>query len=269
MLSIWEILKTINSNLIAIILAILGWVIALWLQNKNIKLQLKTQIKYDVYKQLVVSHKEIQDTLSALGAKARPPFILMDTCMIPFNVKLKKEYKDQWIEYSETECLLEGNKKWRDFIADINKSYFDFSDKYVSLLYLLEDWMGSIEELNSVKGILVKEIKNNQDQIFKDIGILQNQTTEFDWRKWNKEKLNKVSENIIDSASIISTYVSDFMVLSHNKLVSSYFNYTRPTRKTFDKKYKVLTKDGIVTNLETDPKKIAEFNKIISEINQQ
>lgn len=269
LINFWEIIKTINSNLIAIILAISGWLIALRMQNKNIKLQLKTQIKYDVYKQLVVSHKETQDCLSLLIAKARPPFVLMDSSMIPFNLKLKKEYKDQWIEYSETECLLDGNKKWADFISELNKSYFDFTDKHVLMLYLLEDWMGSIKELNNVKDIFVKEIKNFQDQIYKDINILQSQTKEFDWRKWNKEELNKISENIVNNTQTIAMYISDFMVLAHNNLISGYFDYTRPTRKTFDEKYKVLTKNGIIVNLETDPEKVSEFNNMISEINQK
>lgn len=267
--SFWSALKEINTNVIAIILAILGWLIALWLQNKNIKLQLKTQIKYDVYKQLVTSHKEIQDSLSVLMAKTRPPFILMESSMIPFNLKLKKEFKDQWIEYSETECLLDGNKKWRDFITEVNNSYFDFTDKYVSILYLLEDWMGSIKELSNIKDILIKEIKITQDQIRKDISTLQDQTKEFDWRKWNQEELNKISENIFNNLQTISMYISDFMVLTHNHLISRYFGYIRPTRKTFDKKYKVLTIDGIITNIETDPEKITEFNKMILEINQK
>lgn len=269
LINFWEILKTINSNAIAIILAILGWLVALWMQNKNIKLQLKTQIKYDVYKQLVVSHKETQDRLSILIAKTRPPFILMDSLMIPFKLKLKKEHKGQWIEYSETDCLLEGNKKWTDFISEVNNSYFDFMDKYVSMLYLLEDWMGSIKELRNVKTEFVKEIKIIQDQIRKDVDILQSQTKEFDWRKWNKEESNKISENIVNNTQTISAYISDFMILAHNNLIASYFDYTRPTRKTFDDKYKVLTKDGIVVNLETAPEKLAEFHKVISEINQK
>lgn len=269
LINFWEILKTINSNLIAIILAILGWIVALWMQNKNIKLQLKTQIKYDVYKQLVVSHKETQDCLSLLMTRATPPFILMDSSMIPFNLKLKKEYKGQWIEYSETDCLLDGNKKWTDFISEVNKSYFDFTDKYVSMLYLLEDWMGAIKELSNIKDKFVKEIRIIQDQIRRDVDILQSQTKEFDWRKWNREELNKISENIVNNTQTIGTYISDFMVLAHNNLISAYFDYVRPTRKTFDEKYKVLTKDGITINLETDPEKVSEFNRIISEINQK
>ena len=95
----------------AIILAIAGWLIALWLQNKNTKQQLKTEIKYDIYKQFVVLHKENQDVLANLMANTNPPFIFMESSMIPFELKLKKEYKGEWIQSGEMECVFEGEKK--------------------------------------------------------------------------------------------------------------------------------------------------------------
>jgi hypothetical protein len=42
------------------------------------------------------------------------------------------------------------------------------------------------------------------------------------------------------------------MVLVHNELLSSYFKHERPTRKTLDVQYKVLTKEGIVENVDWD-----------------
>jgi len=49
--------------------------------------------------------------------------------------------------------------------------------------------------------------------------------------------------------------------------LSKYFNYRRPTRKTFDEKYRVLTKSGMVINLETDHQKINAYKKMLREIN--
>lgn len=263
--------KNIDNNLVVIILAVIGWVIALILQNINIKQQLKTEIKYDVYKQLVILHKETQDSLALFMAKARPPFILMESSMISFNLNLKKEYKGEWIPYTELDCLLEGGIKWNSFIADMNKEYFDFSDKYVSMLYILSDWMAPIKNLNEVKDILIKEINVIKNNIYKNINILQmySSKNDHDWRKWNKEEVEKITNDISNDAQSISSYIGDFMVLIHNELLSGYFKYKRPTRKTFDEKYKVLKKEGLVINLETDKDKIEEFNKIISEINEK
>ncbi|MDF1496906.1 MAG: hypothetical protein P1P90_02500 [Patescibacteria group bacterium] len=44
----------------------------------------------------------------------------------------------------------------------------------------------------------------------------------------------------------------DLMVLIHNELLSSYFGHKRPTRRTLDPEYKVLTKKGIIVNLDKD-----------------
>lgn len=263
--------KKLDNNLIAIILALFGWIFALILQNINTKQQLRAEIKYDVYKQLVSLHKETQDSLAVLMAKARPPFILMEASMISFDLKLKKEYKGEWIPYSESECLFEGTTKWNSFINDMNSAHFNFGDKYVSMLYILSDWMAPIKNLEETKNILTKEINLIRDNIYKNIKIFQmySTTSDNDWRKWNKEEAKNMANDISNDAQLIGSYISDFMVLVHNELLSGYFKYKRPTRKTLDEKYKVLTKKGIVVNLETDKKKIDEFNKIISEINDK
>ncbi|MFZ2205205.1 MAG: hypothetical protein WAV23_01290 [Minisyncoccia bacterium] len=267
----FNLFEDMDNNLIVIILALVGWIISLFLQNINIKQQLKTEIKYDVYKQLVILHKETQDSLALFMAKARPPFILMESSMISFNLNLKKEYKGEWIPYTESDCILEGGAKWNSFISEMNNTYFNFGDKYVSMLYILSDWMAPIKNLNEVKDTLTKEINVIKNNISKNINILQmySSKNDHDWRKWNKEEVEKITNDISNDAQSIGSYIGDFMVLIHNELLSEYFKYKRPIRKTFDEKYKVLTKKGIVINLETDKKKIKEFNKIISEINEK
>lgn len=249
----------------AIILAIAGWLIALWLQNKNTKQQLKTEIKYDIYKQFVVLHKENQDVLANLMANTNPPFIFMESSMIPFELKLKKEYKGEWIQSGEMECVFEGEKKWSSFINDLNKSYFDFSDKNIAISYLLEDWMAPIKKLYLAKEKLVTETEKIKKQIFKNISALQMYSTDngYDWRKWDRIKIEEITKNINNDAFNMSCYLHDLMVLVHNELLFKYFKYSRPVRKTLDEKYKVLTKNGFVVRLETDKERIDEYNKII------
>ncbi|HDY73024.1 MAG TPA: hypothetical protein ENH86_00420 [Candidatus Jorgensenbacteria bacterium] len=41
-----------------------------------------------------------------------------------------------------------------------------------------------------------------------------------------------------------------------NELLSKYFTYQKPIRKTLDPKYKVLTKDGLVIRLQKDHKRL-------------
>ncbi len=88
-----------KTTLIATILvAVIGWIFALWLQSRNIKRQHQVDIRYDIYKQLVQLHKDVQDTLGRLSAISHPPFISMESSMIPFNLKLQKVHKDFRIE---------------------------------------------------------------------------------------------------------------------------------------------------------------------------
>ncbi|MFA5997548.1 MAG: hypothetical protein WC791_03620 [Candidatus Paceibacterota bacterium] len=260
-----ETVKGVNGNLMAIILAVAGWLVALWMQGKNIKQQLITEIKYDIYKQFVVLHKENQDALASFMAKTSTPFILMESSMISFDLKLKKEYKGEWIPYGEMECVFEGTKKWTSFVNELNSSYFDFNDKYIAILYLFDDWMAPIKNLYAVKESLVAEIDNTKARIFKNISMLQmySVNNEYDWRKWNRDDVDKITKDIHEDAWSISCYLHDFMVLAHNELLSEYFEYSRPTRKTLDAKYLVLTKKGIVVNMETDKKVIEKYKQSI------
>lgn len=267
LLSFFSFFKNADPSLIAITIAVFGWIIAILLQNFNIKQTLKTEIKYDIYKQLVILHKENQDLLAKLIAKTSPPFILMESSMISFNLGLKKEFKGEWIPYTEMECVFEGKQKWNLFYNELLNMKFAFLDKYLGILYVFGDWMAPIKNLRKEKNILVEEIDVKQKNIDRNINELQTLSNEYDWRKWDKEAIKKVMNFIQNDAQDIALYLSDFMVLVHNELLSNYFNYERPTRKTFDEKYKVLTKNGMIVNLETDPKKLDAYYKLMKEIN--
>lgn len=259
-------LKELDTNTIAILLATSGWLVALILQNQNTKNQLKAEIKYDIYKQLVFLHKEAQDSLSKLLSKTLTPFIMMECSMIPFNCKSKKEVSGEWILYSETECLLDGWKQWNKYINDLNNAYFDFNDKYLSILYVLDDWMAPIKKLEQARAVFREEVKNILDGSYVKIKKLQEYSTchDFDWRKLNRDEITKIADEINEGLHNVGCYLIDFMTLIHNELLFEYFRYTKRTRKTLDEKYKVLTKKGLVVNLETDKKLIEKYEKIIS-----
>jgi len=118
--------------------AVIGWLIALWLQGKNIKQQHKVQIQYDIYKQLVQARKDLQEPLNELGASIVTPFILMDSSMIPFQLKLKKQYKDLWFEYTESECLQDGEQKWNSYVNNIKNTASKFINKYIVFIGILK-----------------------------------------------------------------------------------------------------------------------------------
>ena len=231
---------------------ITGWIFALLLQRNNIKSQHRVQIKYDIYKQFVSLKKEIRDSISKFSSHSSSPFILMGSSMIPFELKLTKEYKDQWIPWTEQECLFEGEKKWTSFVQEFYTLYFDFSNKYLNMLSVTEDWAAPLAPLLPTKDILYLEVDKLKKQISEHLGILQMYASNHghDWRTWDEKEVEKILENIREDATTIGSYIHDFMVLIHNELLSSYFEHERPIRKTLGIKYKVLTKSGIVENVD-------------------
>ncbi len=251
---------------VAILLAVIGWLVALWLQRNNAKHEHKIQVRYDIYKQLLKSSQETQGKLGKLGAIS-PPLILMDSSMIPFNLGLEKEYKGERIPYNEHECILEGGQKWLDFIRDAFDKYFAFVDQNHEMLVAFDGWEAALKSLMPAQKVFSKEVDKLRRKIYEDISKLQMYSTEhgYDWRKWDKEEIESVANRVMDNSMTITTYVSDLMTLVHNELLSNYFNYQKPIRKTLDPKYKVLTSEGLVLRLEDDHerklKDALEFNK--------
>lgn len=239
--------------------AVIGWLIALWLQGKNIKQQHKVQIQYDIYKQLVQARKDLQEPLNELGASVVTPFILMDSSMIPFQLKLKKQYKDLWFEYTESECLQDGEQKWNSYVNNIKSTASKFINKYIVFIGIFEDWEAALSPLIHTKDTLFFEIQKLKKNIDSQADYFQMYSINkgHDWRTWDKGDLSKRSEDIRDSAFTIGSYINDFMVLVHNELMAKYFNHYRATRKTLDPQYKVLTCDGLIENV--DHKKVAQM----------
>jgi hypothetical protein len=236
---------------VTILLAIIGWLVALWLQRSNARHEHKIQVWYDIYKQLLKCSQETQGKLAELGAMSSP-LILMETTMIPFNLKLKKEYKDECIPYNEQECLHDGEKKWLDFIRDAYDKYFSFVGNNNEMLIAFEGWEAALKPLMHAKKVFSNESSTLSRKIHRDIGKLQMYNIEHghDWRKWKKDEIDLIVNQIRENSFIISCYISDLMTLVHNELLANHFKYKKSVRETLDPKYKVLTQEGLILRLE-------------------
>ncbi|MBT4153600.1 MAG: hypothetical protein HOE53_03030 [Candidatus Magasanikbacteria bacterium] len=224
-------------------IALLGWLISILIQGKIVKKQHRIAIGYAIYKEFVKLHMEVQNTLSTLNASSRPPFIIMETIMI---VRPQTSI--------EITHVIEAGKEWEKFINKLNTLYFDFTDKYLEILYLFSDWEAAFKSLAFTKNCLSEEINSLKSKIYSDISILQMYTVDhgYDWRKWDRKEIeiiiNRIAENILD----ITSYLGDFMILLHNETLSNYFKQKREIRMTTDPRYRVLTKKGIVENLDVN-----------------
>jgi hypothetical protein len=242
-------------------LAICGWIVALLLQRSNAKHQHKIQVRYDIYKELLKCYEKTQAAIINVGIMYAP-FSLMKSSMIPFDLKLDKQYKDTWIPYNEFECVFEGEKTWTKFVQEALNNNSGFNKQYIEFLYLFGGWEAAMEPLIKTQLTLNKEVGILKDKISKRLSELQMFITRKgnDWRRWNEKEIESILEEIRVDANTISCYLGDFMTLVHNELLSKYFKYQKPLRKTLDPNYKVLTKEGILVRLEDDYKrKLKEF----------
>lgn len=228
-----------STTIIPIVLVVIGWLITLFLQRKNIKDQLKTQIKYDIYKQITQIHHEIQGSLIELYTASSPPFILMDSTFIGVKVKLE----------TEQQALQEGWKVWNKHVKKAFNDYFEFMDNYVKFLYFIEDWGGPLKKLKSAQKKLKEEVDKKSEKIYKIITDWQTISTKegYDWRNWDKKAIKEIGKELSEGVIDIGCYLVDFMVLVHNELMAEYFKYKIGTRKPQDKAYKVLTIKGLIT----------------------
>ncbi len=236
----------------AVIIAIIGWIVSLVLQSKNIRDQHKIEIRYDIYKQFVALRKSFQNSIIKLGTHTNPPFIMMRSCMIQWELKLKKDFDGIQIPWSEQECVFEGQKIWNAYVQELYQLYFEFSEQNREMLSLFEDWMSPLTSLQAVMSCMQKEIGEQTAKIHERLDVLQmyQSNNGHDWRSWDEKEVRKISDEIQEYTNEIGSYSHDFTVLVHNELLSLFFKGKRPTRKTLDPKYKVLTKKGVVESLD-------------------
>ncbi|MCK5027447.1 MAG: hypothetical protein KAS07_03435 [Candidatus Pacebacteria bacterium] len=236
--------------------AVLGWLVALILQRSNAKHQHKIEVRYDIYKQFVQLHKEIQDVSSKLGVKSNPPFILMDSCMIGHQVGLN----------TEQECVQKGVEDWRRFVDELNQTYLDYSTGYVELLYLFENWTAALGSLEYVKKKLCEELEKLKESTHTNLRLLHMHSSRNgqDWRGWDRDEVENIAKLINRDMQETGAYLHDFMVLIHNELLSGYFKKNRLIRKTLSSEYKVLTKKGF--KIRIDHKQVRAMKGFFKEI---
>lgn len=239
--------------IVTIVIAILGWIIALILQGWNARQEHRIKVRYDIYNQLVSQYKLVQESVIELSSSATSPLILMSTSLIPFQLGLKREYeKGVWFLYSEMECLNEGEQQWTVFVSSLMDKYFDYVKRYLGYVSILENWSAALVPLLPTQNILQKEMSILNEQIINDLKTLQGYSLAHghDWRSWKEVDIKLILEHINTNASTAGMYLSDFRTLVHNQLLSDYFGYTKPIRKTLDEKFMVLTKNGLEVRLE-------------------
>ena len=114
-------------------------------------------------------------------------------------------------------------------------------------------------EIERIDKLICEDLKNFQ---------MYSQSNGHDWRDWDKDTLSLLSDSIVKNCMTITCYISDFMVIIHNELLTPYYGYSRPTRKTIDPELLVLTKEGLISNIETDPEMRAKAEVIIEQSKQ-
>lgn len=238
---VYNFMKIIAENwaIISILLVLIGWIFTIFLNRKNIKDQLKTQIKYDIYKQVTQIHHEIQGSLSKLSTASIFPFILMDSTFTVFKI----------IQKTELEALQEGWNAWNKHVKKALNDYSEFLNNYAKFLYFIEDWCGPLKKLKSAQKLLNEEIEKKREKIYKIISDCQTISIKrgYNWREWDKKEIEEIGNELTESVLNIECYLHDFIVLVHNELMAEYFKYKIETRKPQDKAYKVLTIKGFVT----------------------
>ncbi len=244
--------------IVTIAIAVAGWVIALVLQWWNIRREHQVEVRYDIYKQLVSSRRLVQDAISKLSSRTGTPFILMDSHMIPFDLKLEKDFKGVYIPYTEFECVFKGEQEWAKFVQTSMDSYFDYVRKYLSFMSVIEDWSAAVKSLLPTQKILFEEVNRINNEILEDLKTLQGYPQKYghDWRTWERPLADAIVQRVSDNSFTVGVYISDFMTLIHNQLLSGYFGYRKSLRKTLYSQHKVLTQKGFEVKLREDREEI-------------
>ena len=243
--------------IVTIILAATGWGISVWLQQRSINMQMRAQIGYDIYSQLVQAHKELQDTIAALNASTSAPLILMSAKMVPYEVQLNLGSQARMPALSEDGCVHKGSVKYTEWLYDeLFAKYSLYQEKLSAFMYLTEDWTAPLASAEKAVEVLRQELSRLNAIMSVRKEELQNYSRNHgdDWRKWDNEDVYAHGRAISDPAVLASCYIGDLMVLAHNELLAPYYGYERGVRKTLDDGFQVLTKDGLVTRIEDDPK---------------
>lgn len=239
-----------------VILAFIGWGISMFLQQRNVKLQMRAQIGYDIYSQLVTAHKELQDAIATFNASTSAPLILMEAELIPLQVREQMGELALSTAVTEEECLHKGRVKYSNWLyQDMFAKYSKYREKLSAFMYLTEDWEAPLASAQHAIQVLRTELTRLDATMTVHKEELQHYAMNHgdDWREWDSEDVRRHGRAISDDVMLVSMYISDLMVIAHNELLASYYGHKRSVRKTLDDRFQVLTKEGLVTRIEDDP----------------
>ncbi len=255
--------------IVTAVLTVSGWVLSVYLQNKNVKEQQKAQINYDIYKELVIAHKSLQKALAKFSAVINPPLILMESELVPWELSNQLAENSVFKHVTLDECIEKGMLRYKKWLHDdFYPKYFNYQEELGKFGYLMSDWSAPLSSIETASKNLRTSIKETNSVFEETNKRLYNfpQKNGTDWRKWNKHEIEQIVDVATKEAHVLGSYISDYMVLAHNELLSPYYRYHREMRKTYGEDYKVLTKDGFETRIETDPKIIAEIERELNKI---
>lgn len=242
--------------IVTIILAVFGWFVSIWLQQKNHKEEQRAKINYDIYSQLVTAHKELQDAIASFNASTHPPLILMSMELIPLEIRQNLRDRAMTPVVTEAECLHEGNVKYSKWLYDdMFAKSSQYQKKLSSFMYLTEDWTAPLASTDAALKAMRSELSRLNAEMTMHKRALQDYSRNHgdDWRQWDKNDVYGHGDSISAAVMNVGNYISDYMVLSHNELLTPYYGHEREVRKTYDDSYQVITKDGLVTRIEDDP----------------
>ena len=229
-----------NPILLTSLLTLVGWYVLFKLGLKQQSKQLLNNAQMKAYEDLYEEMKIVQNSghiLYSYITKYSLPIITMET---------------QHITKDENSALFEAKNIWNDFIYNkLSKSNSDFTYSYLRFWSKVEMWMALMPELETAKHTLFEEFKDITNKIYIYRDFLQTETlNEYDWRKWDIEKLKKESNGLAENfTDIYGGYLDDFMGLIHNKLVTPILGHKKELRNLKYQKepidFKILTIKGI------------------------
>ena len=230
--------------IVTIFLAVSGWIVNTYLQQKNFKQEQKAKINFDIYSQLVSAHRELQNSIGPFNASAT---------VHPLK-SMNAVFEVDKFSLTEIKALRKGMKKHFDWVDTLLASEDDYHRSLFRFLYMTQDWTAPLGSLQRASEILSEETirLNGLQKDHTEILCLYATKNGHDWRQWSDEDIHEHGGVVSGLVGDVSSYIDDFMVLAHNELLAPYYGHERMMRETADDTQKVLTKEGLEVRLKND-----------------
>lgn len=128
-----------------------------------------------------------------------------------------------------------------------------FVRSYLKLWTHSEMWIGAMPQLKTARNeLFVTQLKKLTDSLYQHHRYLLDQSIkQFDWSLWDREEIEKKSEELHDKFDEIAIgYLDDYLGLIHNHLASPVLGYKKLPRENFANmeklsSYHVLSEKGL------------------------